>query len=122
MESLGLLMGDVQVSTLTSGIMYELLRPARQEMVVDNDGLHGTEEQSGTKQLAVGSHPLRVEYFENGGGASLTMRYKGPDSKDAKMVIPASVLSRIAYGEVSTTVTTTTAAVTSRQYCTGVCL
>ena len=81
------------MSTLTSGIMYELLRPARQEMVVDNDGLHGTEERSGTKQLAAGSHGLLLEYFENGGGASLTMRYKGPDSGDAKIVIPPYALS-----------------------------
>ncbi len=46
--------------------------------VVNNDGLHGMQEQSGQIALAAGWHALRVEFFERGGGAGIIMRWAGP--------------------------------------------
>ena len=60
-------------------------------LVVDNDGLHGMLERSGTVPLAAGRHPIRVEFFENFGGAGLLVRWTGPGTP--KSVIPASAWS-----------------------------
>lgn len=43
-------------------------------LVVDNDGLHATQEREGTLALAAGYHPIRVEYFNRTGGFSLVLR------------------------------------------------
>ena len=58
--------------------------------VVNNDGLHGMVEQSGTISLAPGRHAFRVEFFERGGGAGLIVSWQGPGV--AKAVIPAANL------------------------------
>lgn len=60
------------------------------EQLIDNDGLHGMVEKSGTVQLAAGLHPIVVTYFDNGGGDGLSMSWSGPGLK--KQEIPASVL------------------------------
>ncbi len=44
-------------------------------LVVDNDGLHGALELSGTIVLARGAHPIRVEWFNKTGSASLALRW-----------------------------------------------
>lgn len=44
-------------------------------VVVDNDGLHGPVEQVGTLALGIGTHAIRVEFFEKGGGAALTVEW-----------------------------------------------
>ena len=49
------------------------------EMVVDNDGLHGMQERSGEIALAAGKHSIRVEFFERGGGAGVITRFQGPN-------------------------------------------
>ncbi len=46
--------------------------------VVDNDGLHGMVEKSGTICLEAGYHKISVAYFEKTGGNSLTVSYAGP--------------------------------------------
>lgn len=50
-------------------------------VVVNNDGLHGMVEQTGTINLAQGMHRIRVEFFERGGGAGLIARWSGPFAK-----------------------------------------
>jgi hypothetical protein len=62
------------------------------KLIVNNDGLHGMEVRSGTIALGAGKHPLRVEFFENGGGAGIIMQWKGP--RVDKAVVPASALTR----------------------------
>jgi hypothetical protein len=58
------------------------------ELVVDNDGLHGMLEKPGTIGLKAGFHRVRVEFFEAGGGAGLVVSLAGgPIEKDP---IPAS--------------------------------
>ena len=43
-------------------------------VVIDNDGLHGTQEKSGSAPLAEGLHKFRVEWFNKSGGASLQVK------------------------------------------------
>lgn len=61
-------------------------------LVVDNDGLHGVVEQSGSVRLSAGKHPIEITYFEKTGGQQLEVRYAGPGI--AKQLIPDSVLFR----------------------------
>lgn len=49
-----------------------------EDLVVNNDGVHGMQTRSGTRPLAAGLHPVRVEFFEGGGGAGLYMYWSGP--------------------------------------------
>lgn len=60
-------------------------------MVVNNDGLHGMVERAGAVGLKAGSHAVRVEFFEGGGGAGLVTRIEGPGM--SKQVIPAHAWS-----------------------------
>lgn len=61
------------------------------QLVVSNDGLHGMIEKSGVVGLAAGAHPIRVEFFERGGGAGCIARLAGPGFP--KQTIPASMWS-----------------------------
>ncbi len=45
-------------------------------VVVDNDGLHAPRVVQGSRQLAAGSHTLRVEFFERTGGQILEVGYR----------------------------------------------
>ena len=47
-------------------------------MLVNNDGLHGMVERSGSIVLGPGKHAIRVEFFEYGGGAGCILRMEGP--------------------------------------------
>ncbi len=47
-------------------------------LVVDNDGLHGSDERRGAIALESGLHPLRVAFFQNTGDAQLTVTVSGP--------------------------------------------
>jgi hypothetical protein len=58
--------------------------------VVDNDGDHGALERKGTVSLTAGLHPIRVAYFNGGGGGWLDVLMKGPGIP--KQIIPANRL------------------------------
>lgn len=45
------------------------------EIVVNNDGDHGTQEKSGIAHLQKGWHSIRIIYFNSGGDASLKVQY-----------------------------------------------
>jgi hypothetical protein len=60
--------------------------------IVDNDGDHGVMERSGSMDLAIGKHLVRVAYFNGGGGYHLDVKYKGPNTP--KQIIPANQLYR----------------------------
>lgn len=60
-------------------------------VVVSNDGLHGMVEKSGVIGLAAGAHPVRIEFFERGGGAGCIARLAGPGIP--KQAIPTSMWS-----------------------------
>lgn len=58
--------------------------------VVNNDGLHGSVERSGSINLNAGIHDIRVSYFERTGGEVLEVKYAGPGI--SKQVIPSGKL------------------------------
>jgi hypothetical protein len=48
-------------------------------LVVNNDGLHGPEERSGSIGLKAGKHAITVTYFDHAGeGDLLSVSYAGP--------------------------------------------
>jgi glucose/arabinose dehydrogenase len=62
-------------------------------LVVNNDGLHGPEERSGTIGLKAGKHAVTVTYFDHAGeGDLLSVSYAGPGL--SKRTIPAAALFR----------------------------
>jgi len=64
-------------------------------LVVDNDGLHGRFENNGTIGLKRGKHAITELFFQKEGGAFLETSYSGPGI--AKQLIPDSVLYRDVY-------------------------
>ena len=60
------------------------------DLVVDNDGLHGMAERSGVIGLRAGFHPFRVEYFNAAGELGLEVRWSPPGVPAG--AIPRSVL------------------------------
>jgi len=59
--------------------------------VVNNDGLHGPQERSGSINLPTGEHSLVVTFFERTGGESLNVQYAGPGI--SKRSLSGSILS-----------------------------
>jgi hypothetical protein len=59
-------------------------------LVVNNDGLHGAQEASGTINLNPGLCGIMVTFFEKTGGDVLDVSYAGPGI--TKQIIPANVL------------------------------
>jgi|GEM_PF-411006 len=62
------------------------------QLIVDNDGLHGMIEREGVIGLNQGYHPFRVEFFEGGGGAGLIASRQ--QLGFSKSVIPGANLAR----------------------------
>src|ERR1700712_695533 len=61
-------------------------------VVIDHDGLHGDTSKEGTVTLTAGSHALRIDYIEAGGGQVLKLEWRAPGARDY-VVVPNSVLS-----------------------------
>jgi uncharacterized repeat protein (TIGR03806 family) len=61
-------------------------------LVVDNDGLHATTEQSGLVTLPNGYHTIEVTMFERNGDQALTASWAGPDTGGAKAPLGPGVL------------------------------
>ena len=65
-------------------------------LIVNNDGAHvaGTPKSGVTASLAVGKYPIRVTYFEQNGGQSLTVKYNpgSTNNYSTATVVPNSVL------------------------------
>ena len=60
--------------------------------LVDNDGLHGSNEKNAEIPLAKGYHPIKILFFQDTGGDDLQVQWKGPGFE--KQLIPAAVLFR----------------------------
>ena len=71
------------------------------DLLVDNDGLHGMNEESGYMLLEAGLHSTRVEFFERGGGAGCIVSISGKGFP--KQVISADMYSHEVeiYGDVN---------------------
>ncbi|MEZ6241455.1 MAG: PA14 domain-containing protein [Phycisphaerales bacterium] len=63
------------------------------QLVVDNDGLHGMTEASGSIPLRPGRHAMRIDYFEAGSTAGLIAEVESTGS--ANVVIPQEDLLRV---------------------------
>jgi alpha-L-fucosidase len=61
------------------------------ELIVDNDSLHGPTEIKGQIILEKGFHPIRVDYFQRTGGVDFEVAYSGPGID--KQSIPPTILS-----------------------------
>ncbi len=57
------------------------------QLVVDNDGLHGDRERTGQVALRAGLHPLRVAFFQLGGGRTLRLE-AGLEGRPPSRVAP----------------------------------
>ena len=60
------------------------------ELVINNDGEHGTVEKQDKTALKSGFHKIRVDYFDSGGGNELKVYLQAPAS--VKMELPSSML------------------------------
>ena len=60
------------------------------QLLVDNDGEHGTKEVSNSLQLKKGRHAIRIDYFQSGGSKALLVTYSSDRMKNQP--IPGSVL------------------------------
>jgi hypothetical protein len=63
------------------------------KMLLDNDGIHGMVEKSGSIALQAGEHPITLLYFNGTSGRGLRVSYEGPDIE--KQEIPEKALFRI---------------------------
>jgi hypothetical protein len=61
-----------------------------EDVVVDNDGLHGTAERSQSIPLQAGKHALSIEFFERDGGETLELLWSGPGF--SREPLPAAAL------------------------------
>jgi len=55
------------------------------QLLVDNDGLHGLEEIEGVIALQKGLHAIEVTFFEKNGGDDLLVMWKGPGIEKQKV-------------------------------------
>ena len=62
-------------------------------MVVDNDGLHSSEEADGQIFLTPGRHPFQVGFFQLGSSFDLKLEYEGPGIK--RQTLPAAALTHV---------------------------
>ncbi len=62
-------------------------------LLVNNDGVHFSKDESRTIKLAAGTYPLRIGYFQVDGGKVLSVRWSGPSVKDQP--IPAEALFHV---------------------------
>jgi hypothetical protein len=61
------------------------------KQVIDHDGPHGADiEKSGDITLKKGRHPIRLDYFQAGGGLYLRVQYSGPGVE--KQDVPPMIL------------------------------
>lgn len=73
----------------------------RDEIIVDNDGLHGATPAEGSFRLSPGEHPLFIEYFEGQADNVLKLEWKTPGAASWE-VVPTEALSTLK-GEVRVT-------------------
>ncbi len=79
---------DIYIFTLVSDDGSRLL--INRTVVIDNDGLHGSQGREGTIALAAGTHEIEVEWFNKTGGADLDLLFAPAGAAAAR--IPGSFL------------------------------
>lgn len=66
------------------------------QLLINNDGLHGMSEKSASIDLTAGNHNVVITYFDNGGGDGLQVAWSGPGI--TKQPIPADRLTILGSG------------------------
>uniref|UniRef100_A0A7S1EKW7 PA14 domain-containing protein n=2 Tax=Hemiselmis andersenii TaxID=464988 RepID=A0A7S1EKW7_HEMAN len=59
------------------------------QIAVENGGLHPTRKRCATKELSAGTHAILIDFFENGGGASIKATYEGADTGGKEELLPS---------------------------------
>jgi hexosaminidase len=67
------------------------------KLLVDNDGLHGPTMRRGQIALEKGFFPVKLYYFQAGGGSKLEVRWSGPGINNE--IIDAKYLYTTQQGE-----------------------
>jgi hypothetical protein len=62
-------------------------------LLIENDGPHDAIEMAAPVSLRKGFHPIKLKYFQNGGGKSLNLYWEGPDLQ--KSEIPESTFFHV---------------------------
>jgi cytochrome c len=62
------------------------------QLIADNDGPHGTEFKDAEMALRAGLHPIRIEFFQGGGGKNFTLQWTTPEQGEF-VVIPPTAFS-----------------------------
>jgi hypothetical protein len=62
------------------------------KLVINHDGLHAPTAATGSIQLTAGSHPLRIDHFDNTNDQQITLEWRPPGAVGFA-VVPNSVLS-----------------------------
>jgi autotransporter-associated beta strand protein len=62
------------------------------QQIVNNNQAQGMTNRSGTVMLAPGLHDISIGFFEGSGGAGVQASYSGPDTANARVIIPPTVL------------------------------
>lgn len=62
------------------------------KQVVDNDGFHSTRPRDGEVILKKGKHPIKINFYEGGGGYSLSLQW-ARHGENKFSIVPNSVLS-----------------------------
>jgi hypothetical protein len=60
------------------------------DVIVENDGIHGTRERSGYVALEAGTHPIEIHFFQGAGGVSLRLAIECPGLE--KQDVPGRLL------------------------------
>lgn len=66
------------------------------QLLIDNDGFHGDETKEAEVALRAGLHPLRIEYFQGGGGRVLALKWARFGQPDMKVIPEANLRHRTA--------------------------
>ena len=64
------------------------------ELVVDNDGIHGAKTKQGSKDLTTGWHSIDTRVWERGGGEVIEIQWSGPGIAKARQFRPAELRTR----------------------------
>ncbi len=64
------------------------------QLIIDNDGLHGDEAIDGEVTLAEGYHPVRIVYFQGSGGRVFTLKWRSFDSEKLEVVSSSILMHR----------------------------
>ena len=64
------------------------------QLLIDHDGLHGMENRDAEVALRAGYHPLRIEYFQAGGGMGIQLKWARSGNPEMQIIPETNLLHR----------------------------